>query len=189
MHPRSEEVLNYLDHTRTELRAAIDSIPAPARDTRAAADQWSVAPILDHLTIVNSRVAKVVGKWIAEAQANGLGPERSSSSVLNTIPVERILDRSQKVAAPEAILPRSDIDAETAWAEFEQARERLRAAFLSGDGLALEQVIEPHPVLGPLNMYQWVLFNGSHEARHTLQVREIAASLNSAAEAAANQFA
>jgi len=41
-------------------------------------------------------------------------------------------------------------------------------------------VIQSHPVLGPINMYQWVLFNGSHEARHTLQIREIAAQLNSA---------
>ena len=40
-----------------------------------------------------------------------------------------------------------------------------------------------HPVLGPLNIYQWVLFNGSHEARHTLQVREIGSALNSAAAA------
>jgi hypothetical protein len=181
MHPRSEEVLNYLDQTRAELRAAVDSIPPSARSTRPAADQWSAAQILDHLAITQSRVAAGVSKWIAEAQANGLAPENSTTSVLNTIPVERILDRSQKVQAPEAIVPRADVDAETAWFEFEQARERLRAAFLSGDGLALEQVIQPHPVLGPINMYQWVMFNGSHEARHTLQIREIAGSLNSAA--------
>src|SRR4030095_12876232 len=106
------------------------------------------------------------------------------SSVLGTIPTERILDRTKKVAAPERIVPRSDVDAETAWSEFEEARAKLRAAFLTGDGLALEEVIKPHPVLGPINMYQWVLFNGSHEGRHTLQIRELAAAFNSPAEAA-----
>src|SRR4030095_9657227 len=104
MHSRSEEVLDYLDKTLTELRAAVDSVPSYARNTKPAADQWSVAQVLDHLAIVHSRVAAAVSKWIAEAQAAGLGPETSSTSLLNTIPAERILDRSQKVQAPAAIL-------------------------------------------------------------------------------------
>ena len=185
MHPRSEEVLKYLDQTRTELRAAVDSIPPPARNTKPAADQWSVAQILDHLAIAHTRVATAVSKWIADAKANGIGPDTAKSSVLSTLPIELILDRTQKVQAPETIRPRSDIDAETAWTDFEQAREKVRAAFLTGDGLALDQVIQSHPVLGPLNMYQWVMFNGSHEARHTLQIREIGAQLNSGAQASA----
>jgi hypothetical protein len=144
-----------------------------------------VAQILDHLAITNSRVAALVNKSIAEAKANGLGPDTATSTVLRTIPTERILDRTTKVQAPEMIRPRSEGDAETAWADLAQAREKLRAAFLTGDGLALDQVIQPHPVLGPINMYQWVLFNGSHEARHTLQIREIAAELGSEAKATA----
>ena len=180
MHPRTEEVLSYLNQTESELRAAVDLVPAGARGTKPSAEQWSAAQVLDHLAIANNLVAALVAKSIGEAQANGLGPETATASVLNTIPADRIRDRSQKVPAPERILPRNEIDIETAWGAFAQAREKLRAAFLTGDGLALEQVIKPHPVLGPINMYQWVLFNGSHEARHTLQVREIAAHFNSA---------
>jgi len=184
MHPRSEEVLNYLDQTRTEMRTAVDLVPSHARNTPPAADQWSVAQVLDHLAIAHDRVAGVIGKWIAEARANGLGPETADTSVLGTIPAERILDRSRKVPAPEWVRPRNEVDVETAWHEFEQSHEKLRAALLSGDGLALEQVVQPHPVLGPINMYQWTLFEGSHNARHTLQVHEIAAALNPAADAA-----
>src|SRR6185369_13574854 len=121
MHPRTAEVLNYLEQTRTELRAAVDAVPPPARNTTPAVDQWSVAQVLDHLAIVHRRVAAVVTKWIAEARANGLAPETATSSVLNTIPTERILDRTRKVPAPEAIIPRSEVDAETAWTELEQS--------------------------------------------------------------------
>jgi hypothetical protein len=186
MHPRTEEVLDYLNKTRDELRAAVDSIPANLRDQKPAADRWSAAQVLNHLAIAHKLVAALVGKAISEAQATGLGPETATSSVVNTIPAERILDRSRKVPAPEKIRPRDQVDIQTAWSEFDQARESLRAAFLSGDGLALAQVIQPHPILGPINMYQWVLFNGSHEARHTLQVREIAAAFSSGAEAVAS---
>ncbi len=187
MHNRSEEVLNYLDKIRADLRAAVDSVPLESRNTKPTAEQWSVAQVLDHLAIVHSRVAALIKKSIVEAQASGLGPETATSSVLQTIPTERILDRSRKVEAPEAILPRENVDAETAWTELMQAHEKLRAAFLSGDGLALEQVIQQHPVLGPINMYQWTLFNGSHEARHTLQIREIGATLTAAAAGATGQ--
>jgi len=186
MHPRSEEVLNYLDQTRSELRDAVDSVPSQARNTNPSAGRWSVAQVLDHLAIAHSRVAAGVGKWIAQAKANGIGPETETGTVLGTIPTERILDRTQKFQAPETLVPPSDVDAETAWTNLEQAHEKLRAAFLAGDGLALEQVIQPHPVLGPINMYQWVMFNGSHEARHTLQIREIATELDSGAKATAS---
>ncbi|HJZ79294.1 MAG TPA: DinB family protein [Pyrinomonadaceae bacterium] len=186
MHPRSEEVLNYLDQTRSELRAAVDSVPSQARNTKPADDRWSVAQVLDHLAIAHRLVAATVSKSIAEARATGLGPETATTSVLHTIPAERILDRTRKVQAPERILPRADVDAETAWSGLEQAHAQLRAALLSGDGLALEQVIKPHPVLGPLNMYQWTLFNGSHEARHTLQIRELAEALKSGRGAGAS---
>jgi uncharacterized damage-inducible protein DinB len=185
MHLRTEEVLSFIDRQRKELRAAIDSIPAAARNTQPTANQWSVAQVLDHLTIVETRIAAGVGKWIADAQANGLAQETETTSVAGTIPNEKILDRSRKVEAPEAIRPRTDVDAETAWTELEQARAKLRAAFLTGDGFALGQVVQTHPVLGPINVYQWMLFCASHEGRHTLQIREIAQQLNSAEGATA----
>lgn len=185
MHPRSEEVLNYLDAKRQELRAAIDSVPAHARSTQPDADRWSVAQVLDHLAMTDRRVAIGISKWIMEARDAGLGPETETTSVLGTIPAERITDRTRKFEAPQEIRPRTDVDAETAWTELEQARAKVRAAFLAGDGLALGQVVQSHPVLGPINIYQWALFVGDHEARHTLQIHEIAAQFNSAEKATA----
>ena len=45
MHPRTEEVLNYLDEQRNDLRAAVDSVPAELRNTQPGADRWSVAQV------------------------------------------------------------------------------------------------------------------------------------------------
>jgi uncharacterized damage-inducible protein DinB len=38
----------------------------------------------------------------------------------------------------------------------------------------------PHALLGPLTLYEWVLFVGQHEARHAGQVRDIARQLAAA---------
>jgi hypothetical protein len=45
------------------------------------------------------------------------------------------------------------------------------------DGIAIDAVTHPHPVLGVIDAYQWFIFIGSHEARHAEQIREIATAL------------
>jgi hypothetical protein len=59
----------------------------------------------------------------------------------------------------------------------------LQNALREGDGWALETLSAPHPRLGSLNLYQWVVFVAGHEARHTAQIREIGETLASAASA------
>jgi uncharacterized damage-inducible protein DinB len=179
MHPRIEEVLNYLDTERNALREAVELVSPELRDQSPGPDRWSVAQVLQHLAIIEKRIAMGMTKWIADARAGELGPEIETSSILNSLPLQLIADRSQRRNAPEEVRPRGDIDAASAWTALEQTRAALRAAILTGDGLALSEVVQPHPVLGPINLYQWALFVGSHETRHTGQVREIAAQLNS----------
>jgi len=185
MHPRIEEVLNYLDAERGALREAVELVSPEFRDQAPGPDRWSVAQVLQHLAIIEKRIAMGMTKWIGDARAGGLGPEIETSSILNSLPLQLIADRSQRRNAPEEVRPRGDIDAASAWTALEQTRAALRAAILAGDGRALSEVVQPHPVLGPINLYQWALFVGSHETRHTGQVREIAAQLNAGSNTAA----
>ena len=186
MHPRTEEVLNYLDAERSALRNAIELVPPAQREQQPGTDRWSVAQVLQHLVMIEKRIGMGMTKWVAEARTAGTGPETDTSSVMNSLPLQLIADRTERRNAPEAVRPQGDADAESAWAALEQSRETLRAAFLAGDGLALSQVIQPHPALGPINLYQWMLFVGSHETRHTGQVREIAAELHTVSNTAAS---
>jgi uncharacterized damage-inducible protein DinB len=185
MHPRTEEVLNYLDAERSALRDAVELVPPAQREQQPGTDRWSVAQVLQHLVMIEKRIGVGMTKWVAEARAAGTGPETDTSSVMNSLPLQSIADRTERRNAPEAVRPQGDADAESAWAALEESRETLRAAFLGGDGLALSEVIQPHPVLGPINLYQWMLFVGSHETRHTSQVREIAAELHADSNTAA----
>jgi hypothetical protein len=177
MHPRIQETLDYLDSERAALREAVDQVPPRLRERQPGPDRWSVAQVLQHLTLIEVGVAKLVAKRLAEAKAEGLGPEVETSSILNSINVPAILDRERKVAAPERVRPQTDVEAAAAWLALEQARATLCDAVLSGDGIALSEVKHQHPVLGLCNLYQWLLFVGSHEARHTAQIREIANEL------------
>src|SRR6266516_2097768 len=185
MHPRIEEVINYLDTERDALREAVERVPPELRDKQPGPDRWSVAQVLQHLGIIEKRIGLGMAKWVTDARTGGLGSETETSSVMNSLPHQLITDRSQRRNAPEEVRPKGNIDARAAWVTLQGSREALRASFLAGDGLALSQVIQPHPVLGPINLYQWMLFVGSHEMRHTAQVIEIAEQLNADSRAGA----
>ena len=174
MHPRIKEVLEYLDTTRSELGRAVEDVSAARREERPAPDCWSVAEVLEHLAIIERRVVQMITGRIAAAKAAGLGPELETSSVLDSINRARVTDRSQRVTAPDMIQPRSGVDAASVWSALQQSRASLREAVLAGEGLALSEITHEHPVLGLINLYQWLIFLGSHEARHTAQIREIA---------------
>jgi uncharacterized damage-inducible protein DinB len=185
MNPRLEEVLNYLDSERAALREAVELVPTNLRDQQPGPDRWSVAQVLQHLVIIEKRIGIGMTKWVADAKAAGVGPEMETSSVLSSLDLALIADRSRRRNAPEEVRPDGKLDAASAWTALERTRAALRAGVMPGDGLALGEVVQPHPVLGPINLYQWLLFVGSHEARHTGQVREIAAELNAGVNTAA----
>ena len=56
----------------------------------------------------------------------------------------------------------------------------LRTVLAEADGLALNDVIVPHPTLGDFNVYQWVELIASHRRRHAAQIEEILALLTGA---------
>lgn len=175
MHPRTREVLAYLDAQRATLEQAVAAVPPERRGRRPAADRWSVAEVLEHLALVEGRIATLLDEQLAASRRAGLGTDRETTPVVETLDLARVTDRSRRLTASEASRPRGETDAETAWRALEAQRGRTRAMIVAADGLALGDVTIPHPRLGPLNVYQWLAFLGGHEARHADQIRELAA--------------
>jgi hypothetical protein len=174
MHPRTSELLHHLDTQHARLREAVDSVPRERRTAKPSPERWSVAEVIEHLSIVETRIERVFSAKLAEARsAARIGPERDTTPVVGTIDMDRLLDRTRRITAGEAALPTGKLDADAAWAALERARTALRDSVHAADGLALGDVVHPHPVLGPINLYQWIAFIGGHEARHAAQVLEL----------------
>jgi len=175
VHPRITELLAHLDRERAGLHAAVESVSPARREERQAPERWSVAEILEHLVLVERRLTYLVATAVAGARAKGLPAETEMTPVMWTVPVKVFLDRSRKITAAEAVLPRGELDSAAASKALESTRAQLRATIIAADGLALADVVYPHPLVGQLNMYQWIGFIGSHEARHAAQIRDLAA--------------
>ena len=169
-------MLRHLDANRVVLRAAVDSVSPELRETRQSPDRWSVAEVLEHLVRVEEQLTRFLGGKLSEARVSGqLVPATDDSPITGSLRHDRVIDRRRPVTAGERVLPRGEMDSATAWAALESARLKLHDVVMSVDGLNLETFTLPHPALGPINGYQWILFIGSHEARHAAQIREIAA--------------
>lgn len=177
MHPRIAELIDYAQLQRAEILRAVSLIPEPWRDCRVSPEAWSAAEVLEHLHRVESKIARLFASAIARAKAAGVEPERENGSVMNSLDSFELLDRGGRIPAPEPVRPRGAVTASQAIAALVESRHALLSALTAGDGLALGTITQPHPLLGPLNLYQWVLFVGQHEARHAGQIRELARQL------------
>jgi hypothetical protein len=169
MHPRIIELIDYVDAQTETLRAAYHDVPPEQRGARPAPGRWSPAENVQHIAIVERRLAQRLTMLIEQARA--LPPETETTSVLGTGPAGRALDRTRRFVTSEASEPR-DVDAARAWDDFMTARRELLTVIATGDGLALGAVSAPHPALGPFSGYDWIAFIGAHAARHADQIRE-----------------
>jgi uncharacterized damage-inducible protein DinB len=172
MHPRTRELLTHFDSHRAFLKSAFDSVPSARRNTPPEAGRWSTANVVEHLAIVESRMAGILSSRILEEREAGLAGESIAEPVLPSLDVARITDRTTRVQAPDFAQP-TGLEAAAAWTQLEVATAALRAMLLSGDGLALANVIHPHSRLGPMSVYHWIAFLAAHESRHAAQIREM----------------
>ena len=169
--------MDFVEEKRRELLKSFDGVSGERLCRRANPSGWSVAEILEHLRIVESGVARIITKRVAKARAEGLGEEKSTASVMPSFAPFAVRLDAGTLQAPEVIQPRADVDINEALEGLESSREALRAAVDSADGLAIGDIKHTHMVLGELDLYQWLIFIGHHEARHRKQIERTLQSL------------
>ncbi len=172
MHPRLQEIDEFLAERRSEVLTAVASLPDPEQ-VAVAPGAWSVATILDHLRLTESSVSKLLHVTVSRLPADGRLQETETDSVLHRVDHARLANRDTRRVAPPMVQPRTDVGLTDALADLEASRSALRGSMREAAGLALGNYSYPHPMLGPLDLYQWLVFVGLHESRHACQIREL----------------
>ena len=139
-------------------------------DWRRAPDgKWSLAQVIEHLAITMDVVAEGF-----EGLVDKEGMERRAT------PAQSVLRHTMLGAgefpkgmrAPDITLPSDDPDPELAAASFRMAVERTRALI---DKWAEEKQVVTylhHPILGDLNLPEWVRFHYVHSTLHSRQIEK-----------------
>jgi hypothetical protein len=177
MHARLAETMSFVEEKRREVLQSIEGVPGDRLCRRAATDGWSVAEILEHLRMVESGVARLITKRVGQAKDAGLGEEKSTASVMPSFePYSAVLEKAV-LQSPAAVQPRANIDISEALEGLDSSREALRAAVVSATGLSIGEIKHTHPILGELDLYQWLIFLGQHEGRHKNQIERTLKSI------------
>jgi hypothetical protein len=179
MHERLAEIMDFVEQRRRELLGSFTGVTNERLRQRAAPNRWSVAEVLEHLRLVESGVARLVSKRVGQAKEAGLRREDSSESVMPSFDRHAASLESAVLESPVPVRPRADVDVDEALEGLANSRVALRAAVITADGYALGDIKHTHPILGELDLYQWLIFLGHHEARHR---RQIERTINSSSE-------
>ena len=161
-----ERVLDAMEKTVRPLSASQLSFrPSPGA--------WTVAEIVEHVSIVETAVIRLVRSLTQKAEsARGTVPgplEVTLDDGLRSGETGKIKTRAEfeptgNVPAGESLQNLRSIQA-----AFVDLRPRLAAVDLSS-------VKFPHPALGALTLGEWCALFGVHEERHLSQIRSVAAS-------------
>jgi len=146
------QVIEKIRAAMTELSAAALSVPAARFGERPAPTEWSANDVMAH---------------VVDADAHFGG---GIVSILDGRPAPGGVERRAAAQAP--------LRTAEAWgATLGRAREALFARVRAADPTAhLDRTIE-HPMFGPLNWRETLLFQRLHDLDHAGQLRQIAAGL------------
>jgi uncharacterized damage-inducible protein DinB len=167
-----ETVLRDLAESRARLVRTMEGLSREQLHYQAAPGRWTVAEIVEHVIFVEGRVHGLIQKSLSE------GPAPSKRSVMEGKDSELVTNttgREPRFQAPEPIWPCGRWPDERLLKEFETTRQRTRE-FASSTEADLRKHFFPHPVLGELDLYQWLLLVGAHCERHRAQCEEVMAS-------------
>ena len=180
MQPRLQEVLDYAERTRLTLVDMISPLSPDQWEARAATGGWSVRDIVGHLHLVEDSSVRALFRSFRTARDGGLVKEADVESVLRSLDWSRLWEVVKPVQAPPFTTPSDEPTPAVLLERLRHSREGLRKWTAEADGFALASVSFPHPALGTLNLYQWVLMIGQHERRHLTQIELILAGHQSA---------
>jgi DinB superfamily len=143
---------------------------------KPAPDRWSIAEVSEHITIAESTIFGFVQGQIMAGPATP--DKRAEVKVTDAQIMTLVPDRSHKVQAPEFLQPTGRFaDHDATVKAFEQAR-KATMDYVSATNDDLRDHFGPHPLLGPMDAYQWILLISAHSERHTKQIEEVKADPN-----------
>ena len=189
MNKQITEILDFIERERQQLMAGVENLSQTQFDFRADKEVWSIGEILDHLYLSESGVAKIIKMNVSRAaKSDTVTQESGAGDWATSLDQYKIENATRKLKAMEQIVPRAGLLKNEILDSLSRSRAELVEAAQSAADYDFAQMNFPHPLLGALNLYQWIRFIGKHELRHLNQIEAVKHDANfpSAERATAN---
>src|SRR5436309_3362453 len=97
----AEDALAFLDEQHQAFHDTIARVPEGDREQRAHPVRWSIAEIVQHLAMVETRVAGSLRGALEQARRDDVKPQPEYDAAVDPADVARWTDRSRPVTAPD----------------------------------------------------------------------------------------
>ena len=173
--PISKKIQEIIDAVSSDRQSLLDSIGglSDAQINHKQEGQWSISDILHHLALTDEANVKLISRMLKQAEALALptDPTPDGSEIDSLAPFAEAL--KNRVQAPEFVRPHEHAPVEQSLARLEASRKRFVEVVEQLGQYDLSLLKYPHPLLGELNLYQWLVIAGGHERRHANQINRI----------------
>lgn len=177
MNNKLREIVAEIERERQALYGSVEDLSQAQLDLRPDTESWSAGELLHHLYLSETSIIKMLAMQTEKAGHDGLGADVSDGTMLGSLDRFGIETVTRKVQAPEFIAPQKGLTKEELLAVLKRSRAELLAVIERAAAYDLSQLVFPHPMLGQLNLYQWILFIGKHEQRHRKQIMAVRTAL------------
>ena len=171
------DIYRAIDGPRERIYKRLESLNEVQANARPDANAWSAAEIVEHLTIMEDRLVRMMKVMLTKAEGASAKSARATVEI-KPFSLDEFVARSrnEKYIAPEAVRPSGTVRLPDLVVRLRQSRVELRSLRPRIEATDLSAVTYPHPAFGPLNFYQWLAFIGEHEERHLRQLESVIAA-------------
>ena len=168
------QLIQALEHSRLKLQRCVAGLDEETCSARPGG-VWSITENLEHLAIVEKRVASMLPSRLPGIEP--AGDLKAPSPEHDLALAERIAVRIDKAQAPEPVVPSGRYPScAQALEAFSNARQQLIGAVPTLEPYLRGRYIR-HLLFGPLDGYQWILFLSAHTERHIKQIEDTKAAI------------
>jgi len=142
----------------------------PEQVAQPVPGKWSIAQILEHLTLAYRGSTKAVERILASGERRPASPG-VRSWLARTAVVE--FGYFPRVESPDSARPQGHLEAGTLQQAVREALRALDQSLLrAAERFGEREPLFDHPYLGGMSAQQWRKFHWHHTAHHMRQVRE-----------------
>jgi hypothetical protein len=170
------DIYKAIDEPRERIYKRVESLSEEQANTRPNAKAWSATEIVEHLTITEERLVRMMKVMLTKAEGASVKSDRSAVEI-RPFSLDELVARSrnEKYIAPVAMRPSGTVQLAHLLVRLRQSRVELGSLRPRIEATDLSEFTYSHPAFGPLNCYQWLAFIGLHEERHLRQLESVMA--------------
>jgi hypothetical protein len=165
------EICSANDEIHAQLVDLISNIDNERAHKRVDGEDWSVAEIVEHISMVDEGVSRICAKLLGKPETakalSAAGVTVSDNFLKHYSSINDV-----KLVAPDRVRPTGEQTIARSLSSIGENLARLREMIPQFEASSGEATF-PHPYFGEMTAVEWLILAGGHEKRHTDQIRRL----------------